>query len=152
MKTWTAIGAIFSIIGVVILIAGLAHGLAVVNALNQTGLGQYVGSQLEGTLFWSAFESYLIGSIILFVIGGVGFYAGGSASKINVEAPSSTITSTVETPPQTKTNNVEMFPQTFELNEPSTAVSGKSKILCGNCGAINDMDAVYCKKCGKQLR
>lgn len=119
MKTWTAIGAIFSCIGVVLLIAGLARGFAIVNTLDQTGLSQYLG-QLEGALFWSAFEPFLIGSIIMFIIGGVGFYAGGSAS-------------------------------TIEMNEPNTAVSSESKILCGSCRAINDIDAVYCKKCGKQL-
>jgi len=134
MKTWTAIGAIFSFIGVVLLIAGFAVN-PVLNALPYIS-----GGQLDASLFWSAFAPFLIGSIIMFIMGGVAFYAGGSASTINVETPSPTITS-----------SVEIRPPTFEMKEPNTAVSSKSKILCGSCGAINDIDAFYCKKCGKQL-
>jgi len=32
------------------------------------------------------------------------------------------------------------------------AGAGVSQIICGNCGTMNDIDAVYCKKCGNQLR
>jgi len=150
MKTWTAIGAIFSGIGVVVLIAGLANGLSAINTLNQTGLSQYVGSQIEGTLFWSAFEQFMIVSIIMFVIGGVAFYGGGSKRKINVNTTS--VTNNVDTPSPAIANKVEMLPPTFEVTELNKAVSNKSKILCGPCGAINEIDAVYCKKCGKQFQ
>ena len=116
--------AIFLCIGTVILIAGFAVN-PVLNGLAQTG-----GGQLAATVFWMSFEPFLIGSIIMFIIGGVAFYVGERAITVNVEKP----------------------PQTFKINEPNTAVSGKSKILCGSCQGVNDIDAVYCKKCGKQLR
>ena len=31
-------------------------------------------------------------------------------------------------------------------------VGGASQIICGNCGNLNDIDAVYCNNCRNQLR
>ena len=72
----------------------------------------------------------MIGAIVFFIIGGVGLIAGGSSNKTNIE---------------TTTPNVS-----FEMNSPN--VSGKSTIVCGSCGTPNDIDAIYCKKCGQTFR
>jgi len=77
----------------------------------------------------------------MFIIGGVGFIASGSGNTPNVETPS-----------PTHQNTVEVLPPTLEINRQNTVASSKSTILCGSCNAVNDIDAVFCKKCGKQFR
>lgn len=140
MKTMKVICVIFLIIGLVVLGAGLSHSAYVVNTYNQVGLGQILGTQLIETLFWNTFEPYLIGSIIMFIIGGIGIIAVESESTPNIKTSS------------TYENTVKVAPPTLEINQQKTVVSSKSTILCGSCNAINDIDAVFCKKCGTQFR
>jgi hypothetical protein len=126
MKAWTAIGAIFVLIGTVLLIAGFAHASEVISTYNQIGLGQFLGSQVESTLFWSAFEPYLIGSVITLIVGGVGFYAGGSSSQTKIENTSySTTTYSMPPPPNFK--------------------------YCVNYGTMLPDNSKFCNNCGKSV-
>jgi hypothetical protein len=140
MNGWQAIGAIFLCFAMILLIAGVANGLNTINALDQSMLGQYVSSQLKGTLFWRDSQLYLISSAITFVVGAISVYAG-SISKVVADTPS-----------QVDTVRIDLTPPTFTLNESNNVVLNKSKIVCGSCGTLNDIDAVYCKKCGGGLR
>jgi uncharacterized membrane protein len=128
-KNWIVLGEISSLIGIVLLIMGIVKGLMAANSELSQLLGQLLGSQVESKIFWSAFEPFLIGSIILFIIGGVGLMAGSSANNISLATPSPNLATI----------------------DPNT-ISSNSKIICGACGVINEIDALYCKKCGKQLR
>lgn len=44
-----------------------------------------------------------------------------------------------------ETNQVPNLVQNVQVG------AGVSQIICGTCGSMNDIDAVYCKKCGNQL-
>lgn len=137
MKTWSAIGAIFTFIGVIVLIFGVVKIAEIQNIYNQMGVGSFLGSSYVNTLIWTAFEPYMIGAIVFFIIGGVGFIAG-SSQKTNNNAIELTNQSASTTP----TN------ASFSINAPNKSVSGKSTIICGSCGTVNDLDAIFCKKCG----
>ena len=39
-----------------------------------------------------------------------------------------------------------------EYSEQNQTKLSSSKIMCGSCSTINDIDAVYCKNCARQLR
>ena len=127
MNSWSAVGAIFLIIGFILLMVGFVQGVNAINAMNQLYgqiLGEYA-NQLRGTVFWNSAGSYIVGSLVCFVIGGVGLYAG-------------------------KTQTVAG--ETATLSRPTPMVTNVSQIQCGSCGTMNDIDAVFCKKCGNHLR
>jgi hypothetical protein len=42
--------------------------------------------------------------------------------------------------------------QTMSVNEPKQTPVSKSEIKCGECGTINDLDAIFCKKCANRFR
>ena len=111
----------------ILLVVGVAQGVNAVNALNQT-LGQYLGeqvNQIAGTIFWNASGSYIVVSLVCFTIGSVGLYLGRNTQERigEVTFPSS---------------------QTSKVNHAS-------QIQCGSCGTMNDLDAVFCKKCGNKF-
>ena len=120
-------GAIFLIIGFILLMVGLFQGVNAMNTISQL-YGQYLGdyaNELRSTIFWSVAGNYIIGSLMCFVVGGVGLVAG-----------------------RTKTVGGE----TVTLSQPTPMVANTSQIKCGSCGTMNDIDAVFCKKCGNNLR
>jgi len=105
---------------------GLVQGVNAMNAISQ--FGQYLGdyaNQLKIQLFWNVAGSYIIGSLVCFVAGGFGLVAG-----------------------RTQTVGGE----TATLSQPTPMVVNTSQIKCGSCGTMNDIDAVFCKKCGNNLR
>ncbi len=125
MNNWKAVGCIFLVFGLLCFVVGLIAGNAAANA------NPYIASidpSASQALFMNAFEPYAIISLFMFAIGAVGLYAGRTSQVVSTTDP------------------------TFEMNTPNTAVSNKSTILCGSCRTVNDIDAVYCKKCGKQFR
>jgi len=138
MRVWTAIGIIFTFIGFIILVLGISQIVLVYNTYNQLGgMGQYLGSVM-GTVVWAAFGPYFVSALAFFVIGGVGFIAGrGSKADVTVSVMNET---------KMPASNFS-----YETKHPCTFQS-KSTISCGNCGTINDIDAVYCKKCALKFR
>jgi len=139
MKTWSVIGAIFAIVGAIILIFGVAKIVEIYNIYNQYGVSQFFGSSFQNTVIWTAFEPYLIGAIVFFVIGGIGFFAG-SGQKTNNDAK--------------ELDNQVGFPEPnvySQVNFSNSSISYKSTIICGSCGTLNDLDAVFCKKCGNNF-
>ena len=120
-------GAIFLLIGFILLVVGLVQGANAMNAMSQL-YGQFLGdytNELRSTIFWSVAGNYIIGSLVCFAIGGIGLIAGRTKAVDG---------GTVTLPP------------------PTPMMANTSKIQCGSCGSMNDIDAVFCKKCGNNLR
>jgi len=119
-------GLIFLGIGIILFIIGLFQGAAAVNAVQQlygSFLGDYA-NQLAGTVFWSAAQVYIVSSLVCFAVGGVGFIAG---------------------------RNQTAGEEIISLSHPTSMAVNVSQIQCGSCGTMNDIDAVFCKKCGNQF-
>ena len=72
MNSWKAIGIIFTLIGVVVLVIGLFMMLTLAGAFSP--LSRYV--QIPATVYLMAFLPYLGTAAVMFIIGGVGLYAG----------------------------------------------------------------------------
>jgi hypothetical protein len=123
LNSSSAVGWIFLIIGFILLVVGFAQGANAIKLTEQI-FGEYA-SQLRGTVFWNSAGSYIVASLVCFVIGGVGLYAG--STKI-------------------------VGGETATLSRPTPMVANVSQIRCGSCGTMNDIDAVFCKKCGNHLR
>ncbi len=197
MKAYTFIGAIFTVIGIAVLTVGLMMMAQVYQLYSAMGLNNnsYLGNALSNALL-TVFLPYMAGCIVLFAIGGIGFWAGRS------KEPDVTIAVKNETAPRYTTNSTNNANEvcfvcgkeinendifcpnchnrlkikcptceslnkvsdtychychrslTSEIKEPEKEVSlhsSKSVILCGSCGTSNDLDAVFCKKCGKRF-
>jgi len=133
MRTWTAIGAIFFLIALLLLVIGFVQGIRAVQGHQATGqspnTGNSILSQLGETAFWSAGGLFIISSLIFFIIGGVGLYAGREPEQI-----------TVKVEPD--------LPTVQSISNEQ----GASQIRCGSCGTLNDLDAFFCKRCGKRFR
>ncbi|MGA2386828.1 MAG: zinc ribbon domain-containing protein [Candidatus Bathyarchaeia archaeon] len=133
MKAWTAIGAIFSLIGFVVLIVGVARIVQVESLYNQLGASQYLGS-LENTVIWSASESYIVGSIICFIIGGVGFAAGSSANSNKPVSPAAP------------------HPVNYWQPQPPPPPQQVGAVkYCSACGSPNPKENQFCGRCGKRF-
>ncbi|NHJ33140.1 MAG: hypothetical protein FK732_09765 [Asgard group archaeon] len=128
MNSWSAIGTIFLVIGLILLMVGFVQGTIAIDAIDQT-FGQFLGEyadQLRGPVFWEAGGSLIVASLVCFVVGGVGIYAGTTTEKKNEE--------------------LSILPT------PGPKVNYASQIKCGSCGTMNDLDAEFCKKCGNKFR
>jgi hypothetical protein len=125
VNNWSVVGTICFSIAFVLLFAGIGLGFAAMSAINPlSGLFGSSGDQLKNAAFMAAATPYFVGSAIMFVIGIVGMVVG--SAKDEEDTPIS--------------------------KEPLRVGPGVSQIRCGKCGTLNDLDAVYCKKCGSQLR
>ncbi len=127
MNNWAAVGGICFCVAVVLLLAGVGLGFSAISAIEQNPLSGYLGSygsQIKNQVFISASTPYFVGSGVMFVIGIAGMFVG-SAKTEQVSAVS---------------------------KEPLPEAVGVSHITCGRCGTLNDLDAVYCKKCSQQFR
>ena len=144
MNTLKAVGYIFTTFGFLLLLAGFIFGVNAYTAVSSfliNSYGQYTNSMIQ-TLFWASATPYFIGSVPMFIIGIVGFYAGRDMEKIVDKLPS-----------QKNPIRVELqSPSMNAMYRTNGAASGKSKIVCGSCGVTNDLDAVFCKKCGDQFQ
>jgi ribosomal protein L40E len=110
-----------------LLIIGIVQGTNAMNTVNQL-YGQFLGdyaNQLKGTLFWNAAQVYIVSSLVCFAVGGVGVIAG---------------------------RNQTAGGEIITLSHPPSMVTNVSQIQCGSCGTMNDLDAIYCKKCGSQFK
>ncbi len=66
------------------LIVGIVQGVRAVQALSLLNGIPFVGevtSSYSGTVFWAASGGFIVMSIVLFIIGGVGLYAGSVTPK-----------------------------------------------------------------------
>lgn len=124
MNNWSVVGTICFCIAIVLLLAGVGLGFAAMSAITPlSGLFGSSRDQLNNAAFMAAASPYLIGSAVMFVIGIIGMLVGSAKDE---DTPIS--------------------------KEPLRVSSGVSQIRCGKCGTLNDLDAIYCKKCGSQLR
>jgi hypothetical protein len=131
MKAWTAIGAIFSLIGLVILVFGVARYSQLESLYNQSGASQLFGS-LGDTIIWNACAPYIIGAIVFFIIGGVGFVAGsgGNSNKPDVLSVPPTVNYSQTPPPLYQVGTVRYR---------------------SACGFPNPKENQFCGRCGKSL-
>ena len=143
MKAYTFIGAIFTALGLCVLIVGL---IAIAEAYSLfSAFGVNHSSYLTTALF-TAFSPYLAVCIVFFVIGGIGFWAGSS------KEPDVTVAVRNETTPSYSMDAPSHINVSYGTDNSLSFSSNKSVILCGSCGASNDVDAVFCKKCGNRFR
>ena len=113
------------LLGLILLIIVFVQGANAMEAM-QTLYEQFFGEdadQPRSTLFWSASGSYIVTSLVCCVVGAVGIHTG-----MNVE----------------KKKGAVSIPSV-----PTPKVSNASQIRCGSCGTMNDLDALFCKNCGK---
>jgi hypothetical protein len=124
VKSWTIAAIIFVLIGVLFLSIGLIKGN---DAMDIVGQGyDSLSAQLRSSLFWQASQYWLVASVVCFIVGGVGLY---------VVDPLGDIPDLTQPPPQPVQNG-----------------AGFSQIRCGACSTMNDIDAIFCKKCGLKFR
>lgn len=138
VKPYELIGLFFVCIGAIVVCLGLVQVYAAYNLYSNSGISQLFGSAYLNTAMWKAFEPYLLPSILCFALGGVGL-AIVSSKK---EEQTKIVLKPVKDP---------IVDALFE-RQANAPANGESRIICGKCGAMNEMDATFCKRCGLTLR
>jgi hypothetical protein len=144
MKAYTFIGAVFTVIGTAIFMVGLF--LLVTAYQTYSSIGYLFQSSILNSVLITAFLPYLVGSIVFLVIGGIGFWAGKS------KEPDVTVAVRNETTPSYTMESPEYVNENYGTDNSTNSIPNRSLILCGSCGASNDLDAVFCKICGNRFR